>query len=62
MANEIDLKSQVRDFWNNASCGEVYASGQSELNYYESHNKARYELEPYIRDFAKFGEGTDKDV
>ncbi len=62
MENEATLKTQVRQFWDAMSCGEVYASGQTEKDYYESHSKARYELEPYILDFAKFHEGKDKDV
>ena len=62
MRNEADLKTQVRNFWDDKSCGEVYATGQSERDYYESHSRARYELEPYIRDFAKFHEGQGKDV
>lgn len=62
MSGETDLKSQVRDFWDEGSCGEVYASGQTGRDYYESHRKARYDLEPYIFDFAKFHEGQGKDV
>jgi ubiquinone/menaquinone biosynthesis C-methylase UbiE len=57
-----DLKSEVRDFWDEQSCGEVYADGQSDREYYESHCKARYVLEPYIFDFARFHEGQNKDV
>lgn len=60
--NDTDLKTQVRDFWDDKSCGEVYADGQSEKDYYESHMRARYKLEPYIRDFAKFNEAQEKDV
>lgn len=60
--NDTDLKTQVRDFWDDKSCGEVYADGQSEKDYYESHMRARYKLEPYIRDFAKFNEAQGKDV
>jgi SAM-dependent methyltransferase len=56
------LKSAVRNFWNAGSCGEIYADGISDLDYYKQHSKARYELEPYICDFAKFNEGSDKDV
>lgn len=55
-------KGSVREFWNQASCGEVYADGSSDLKYYESHRVARYKLEPYIFDFAKFREGRGKDV
>lgn len=62
MQNETTLKSDVRGFWNEQSCGEVYANGLSQREYYESESKVRYELEPYIHDFAKFCEGTNKDV
>lgn len=62
MGSNDGLKSQVRDYWNNASCGEVYAVGQSELDYYESHSRARYDLEPYLTRFARFQDGKDKDV
>lgn len=59
---ESNLKTRIRDFWDDRSCGEVYAQGQSEKEYYETHRKARYELEPYILDFARFHEGQGKDV
>ncbi|MBI3469258.1 MAG: methyltransferase domain-containing protein [Planctomycetes bacterium] len=62
MRNEADLKTQVRDFWDDRSCGEVYATGRSERDYYESHSRERYKLEPYIHDFARFVEGRGKDV
>ena len=60
--DDIELKTSVRDFWNQASCGEIYARGESEKAYYESHGKAKYDMEPYIADFAKFTEGRGKDV
>lgn len=56
------LKSSVRDFWDAKSCGEVYASGESERQFYESHAQQRYQLEPYIRDFARFQNALGKDV
>ena len=62
MQNEADLKTQVRDFWDAKSCGEVYAVGSTEMDYYESQGRIRYELEPYLRDFARFHEGEGKDV
>lgn len=62
MNSETNLKAHVRNFWDEESCGEIYATGQSKREYYESHCKARYELEPYIFDFAKFYEGHGKDV
>ena len=60
--SEPQLKTQVRDFWDDASCGEVYATGQSDKSYYDSHSKARYDLEPYLHEFAGFQEGQGKDV
>lgn len=55
-------KNQVRDFWDQQSCGEVYAAGQSDQEYYNSHSRVRYELEPYIHEFARFNDGRDRDV
>lgn len=62
MENDYDLKISVKDFWDEKSCGEIYATGQSDKEYYESHRKTKYDLEPYIFDFAKFHDGKDKDV
>lgn len=63
MNSQTDLKASVREFWNERSCGEIYASGGGlEQAYYESHRIERYGLEPYITGFAKFYEGTNKDV
>jgi len=61
-ASDETLKSSVRDFWDAKSCGEVYASGESERQYYESHAQQRYQLEPYICDFARFQDAIGKDV
>lgn len=56
------LKTAVRDFWNEKSCGEVYATGESEQQYYETHARRRFELEPYIHGFARFEDGRGNDV
>jgi SAM-dependent methyltransferase len=53
---------EVAAFWNAKSCGEVYASGESVRDQLRQQAATRYELEPYILDFAKFSEGTDRDV
>jgi ubiquinone/menaquinone biosynthesis C-methylase UbiE len=61
----VDLnasKEEVRRFWEAASCGEVYAEGGTAEERLCKHAEARYRLEPYIRDFARFGEGVDQDV
>ena len=47
-------KEQVREFWNEASCGEdLYLRGSTRADY-EFQARRRYELEPYISEFAKF--------
>jgi ubiquinone/menaquinone biosynthesis C-methylase UbiE len=62
MQDEPHLKTDVQDFWNQQSCGEIYAVGQSDTEFYESESKNRYQLEHYILGFAKFNEGKGKDV
>lgn len=47
-------KQQVHDFWNEASCGEdLYLPGL-DREAYEAQARKRYELEPYILEFAGF--------
>jgi ubiquinone/menaquinone biosynthesis C-methylase UbiE len=51
-----DNKKQVFDFWNKASCGEeLYLKGSSQESYIDE-ARNRYELEPYIKDFANFND------
>jgi SAM-dependent methyltransferase len=57
-----DQKAEVRGFWNAGSCGEVYAGGLTAEEGFRAHAEARYRLEPYIRDFARFEEGCGQDV
>ncbi len=57
-----DLKAEVRGFWDAASCGEVYAGSPLAGQRFGQHAEARYSLEPYIRGFARFEEGSSKDV
>lgn len=53
---------RVHDYWNEASCGEnLYLRG-SDLSAYESHAQKRYELEPYISEFADFGSAKGQRV
>jgi len=58
----VASKDKVRDFWQKASCGEVYASGNTRVEQLDQQSRVRYELEPYILDFARFQEGRDRDV
>ena len=55
-------KADVRRFWEAASCGEIYAEGSSAQEKFRQHAEARYRLEPYIRDFARFEEGCGQDI
>jgi SAM-dependent methyltransferase len=56
------LKSAVGEFWEQASCGEVYAEGGSERERFEAQARSRYAMEPFIFPFARFAEGAGKDV
>jgi SAM-dependent methyltransferase len=44
-------KDEVRKFWNSDPCGTRYLDGKED---FEAHVRARYALEPFILDFAKF--------
>lgn len=57
-----EQKLAVQQFWDAASCGEVYAVGALETDQFNSHSKSRYELEPYIAEFAQFDGARDRDV
>jgi SAM-dependent methyltransferase len=47
-------KQQVHDFWNEASCGESLYLPGLDKEAYEAQAQKRYELEPYILEFAGF--------
>jgi SAM-dependent methyltransferase len=55
-------KQQVKDFWEQAPCGEVYAKGESLRERLEAQARSRYRLEPYLAGFARFPEGRGLDV
>jgi len=54
-----ELKNEVQSFWNAEPCGSRYMGGRED---FEAHARARYELEPYIRDFAGFEQAAGKRV
>jgi ubiquinone/menaquinone biosynthesis C-methylase UbiE len=57
-----DLKNEVHDFWDKASCGEdLYLKSLDKAGYMAQMQK-RYELEPFIENFAKFEKSNGKDV
>lgn len=55
-------KAEVKKFWNDESCGErLYLAG-TDAAAYAAQARTRYELEPYIVDFARFDETKSKRV
>jgi ubiquinone/menaquinone biosynthesis C-methylase UbiE len=56
------LKDEVRNFWDRASCGEIYAEGDDLRAQLESQARARYALEPFIFEFADFASAAGRDV
>ena len=56
------LKDSVRDFWNEKSCGEVYAEGYVLREQLDNQARERYALEPWIHPFADYPSGAGKDV
>ncbi|MDG4550504.1 MAG: class I SAM-dependent methyltransferase [Candidatus Contendobacter sp.] len=51
-----EAKQAVREFWNQAACGENLYLADTEMASYAAQAQTRYALEPYIRDFARFEE------
>jgi len=60
--NNSNEKQQVYNFWNEACCGEdLYLTGADSKGF-EIQSQRRYELEPFILDFARFDEFKRKKV
>ena len=56
-------KAEVREFWDNASCGEeAFLIGDTDRAAFENEARLRYELEPEILRLAKFEEARGKSV
>jgi len=54
-------KLAVKEFWNEASCGEnLYLASKETIEDYAKQSTIRFELEPYILDSASFKEGRGK--
>ena len=51
-----NAKEAVREFWNQAACGEALYLADAGQAGYAMQAKTRYALEPYIADFAGFAE------
>ena len=50
----VDLKQQVHDFWNKAACGEAVTLKGQTRDAYREHSRWRYQVEPFIEEFAEF--------
>jgi SAM-dependent methyltransferase len=55
-------KQDVHDFWNAASCGEVLYLRATDRAGYDEQARARYQLEPYISELARFDNARGKRV
>jgi ubiquinone/menaquinone biosynthesis C-methylase UbiE len=53
-------KRAVQEFWEKASCGEDLYLENRERDGYLLHSQKRYELEPFILDFARFADSSGK--
>jgi len=55
-------KDDVRTFWERASCGEALYLDETSMEGFQRQMEQRYELEPYIIDFASFNAWKGKKV
>lgn len=55
-------KRAVQEFWERASCGEKLYLDDTGASAYLEQSRKRYELEPYIEDFAQFGSSAGRKV
>ncbi|MFZ0479750.1 MAG: class I SAM-dependent methyltransferase [Terriglobales bacterium] len=54
-----ELKNAVQNFWNAEPCGSRYLGENAD---FDAHARTRYELEPFIREFAGFESAAGKRV
>jgi SAM-dependent methyltransferase len=57
-----ELKQDVRRFWEETPCGTRGLPQEDRKAFFRELERERYDLEPYIRGFARFEEGRDKRV
>ena len=58
----MNSKDAVRDFWNDAACGEKLLLPSFDIEGFKTQSTERYRLEPYIVPFADFTGSTGQDV
>ncbi len=59
---QTELKSQVKEHWEQETCGTRYADEADRKAYFRDISAARYRLEPYIPPFARFKRGAGKKI
>lgn len=57
-----NLKSHVRDHWEDETCGTRYATDSDRKSYFEVIRRTRYERTVYMRAFAGFDEIRDSKI
>jgi SAM-dependent methyltransferase len=62
MLDSISLKSQVKEHWENETCGTRYGTETDRRQYFDEISAVRYSLEPYILPFADFPGARGKTV
>ncbi len=58
----MNSKNAVRDFWNEAACGENLLLPSLDVAGFKAQAAQRYRLEPYIVSFADFAGSSGRDV
>ena len=58
----VNSKDAVRDFWNDAACGEKLLLPSFDVEGFKAQSAERYRLEPYIIPFADFAASAERDV
>jgi ubiquinone/menaquinone biosynthesis C-methylase UbiE len=61
-APDPNMKSAVRDHWEDETCGTRYANTTERETFFRDVSEARYRLEPFIPEFARFESAAGKDV
>lgn len=63
MESKEELKARVQAFWDSGPCGTKWIEENEDLPaYFDEIERHRYEAEPFIKDFARFGAWEGKRV
>ena len=62
MTSPADLKQAVQNHWAQETCGTRGIDGEDRAAFFRQLEEERYQVEPYILDFARFERGAGQDV